>query len=133
VTDWEVGTAITSLDIDFTVIGTDDVAVQGSSISCWVLDAEYTDANEWEYHCVLHYDTQYGILTMKYLHRWAGIDDYRNTGTFTTTLASSNILDILTSPSIPSILFSSIIDLVLVLGITMEVFAILVIKGRKRR
>jgi hypothetical protein len=80
--NWEAGSAITLLDINFTVIGTDDVTVQDSSISCWVLNADYIGANEWEYRQVLYYDTQYGILMMKYLHRWPGIDDYCNAGTF---------------------------------------------------
>ncbi|MFW9966431.1 MAG: hypothetical protein ACFFEA_04695 [Candidatus Thorarchaeota archaeon] len=133
VTDWESGLAITLLDINFTIIGIDNIEVQDSSISCWVLDADYIGANEWEFYNVLYYDTQYGILMMKYLHRWAGIEDFRNTGTFTTTLVASNILDIITSPSMESILSSIMIDLVLVLGITVEIFAILVIKGRKRR
>ncbi len=121
------GTYITRV---FSITSQETVTVGALSISCWVVECEFIDANDWEFTLRHYYDTQYGILIKNYAHRWPGSDDPYNIGTFTDTLVSSNILEQLESS--PPLFFGFNLTTVLILGITAEVIIIAILCIRRK-
>ena len=99
ISDWESGLSVnisygTYSNREYIVTSSETIEAGDVPVDCWVAEASYKGANDWDYTCVRHYDTQYGILIKSYVHRYAGADYYNN-GEFTSTLISSNILDVL--------------------------------------
>ena len=122
-----LGTYITHV---FSITSQETVTVGGVSIYCWVVECEFTDANDWDYTLRQYYDTQYGILIKNYSHRNPGSNDFYNIGTFTNTLVSTNILEKLEYS--PPLSFGFNLTTFLALGIIAEVVIIPLLYSRRK-